>query len=510
MSESKNKGYRRLGIFAGVVLLSILIGYLTGRQQVVFDVLGAIALVLAGITILVTIHELGHFLTAKAFGMRVETFSIGFPPRIFYFKRGDTEYQIGAVPLGGFVKISGIIDESLDVDHAYQPPQPYEFRAKPVWQRLIVMTGGVIMNVILGIVVFSMMKWQYGEQKLPMSEVKYGIEVSEPWYEKIKDSEDSIRKQSLGYFLGFRTGDTLVSFKGESLPYFNNYVSQENLLQDDAWFEVKRNGEVVRINIPGYVQNFFNSDTISSVNDFIYPAFPAFIAVADSMDLSRSPKEKEIIASPAYSAGLRSGDQILRLDSTDIHLFSDITRYVKGKKNQLIQVVAQRNGQEVTFDVTTTDRGMLGVSRAPFDSVFRSETTTYGFFSSFGPGTREAFTFLSANVKGIRNFTKEGVDPGKSIMGPFQIAYVYLTAFKNGGIKAFLTLTGMLSMILAFVNILPIPALDGGHVVFLLIEAITRKEPSVKVRIIAQQIGMVFILGLMLLILANDIFRLAA
>ncbi|MEZ4774516.1 MAG: RIP metalloprotease RseP [Bacteroidia bacterium] len=509
MSSSKNRSFTRLGIFAGIVLLSILIGYLTGHIQTVFDILGAIGLVLVGITILVTIHELGHFLSAKAFGMRVEAFSIGFPPKIFSFTKGDTEYQIGAVPLGGYVKISGIIDESLDTNHINEQPKSYEFRSKPVWQRLIVMTGGVIMNVILGIFIFSMMKWQFGEEKLPMSEVKYGIEVNEPWYEKTEDGKDSVRKQSLGYFLGFRTRDELVSYKGQALPYFNDYINQEKLLEDDAWFEVKRDGEIVRIDIPGYVQNFFNSDTISSANDFIFPAVPAIITVTDSINISQTEDTKEMVASPAFAAGLRTGDRIVKLDSTNVLLFSNITRYVKGKRNYPISVVAEREGQLLTFDVTTTNKGLLGVGRIPIDSIFKSETTTFGFFESFVPGTRDAFTFLSANVKGIRNFSKEGVDPSKSIMGPFQIAYVYLQAFKNGGVKAFLSLTGMLSMILAFVNILPIPALDGGHVVFLLIEAVTRKEPSVRVRIIAQQIGMVLILSLMLLIIANDIFRLA-
>ncbi|MDX2246678.1 MAG: RIP metalloprotease RseP [Bacteroidia bacterium] len=509
MSALRNRSFIRLGIFAGVILLGILIGYVTGYQALVFDILGAIGLVLVGITILVTIHELGHFLTAKAFGMRVETFSIGFPPKIFSFQKGDTEYQIGATPLGGYVKISGIIDESLDTEHINEAPKPYEFRAKPVWQRLIVMTGGVIMNVILGVFIFSMMKWQFGEERLPMSEVKYGIEVNEPWYEKSEDGKDSVKKQSLGYFLGFRTGDELVSFKGQQLPYFNDYINQQNLLEDDAYYEVKRGGELVKISIPGYVQNYFNSDTISSVNDFIYPAIPPIISVTDSMNISTDETKKEILASPAFAAGLRSGDMILKLDSTDVRLFSEITRYVKGKKNHPISVVAERDGEVLTFLVTTTAKGLLGVSRAPIDSVFQSEVKTFGFFGAFIPGTRDAFTFLSANVKGIRNFSKEGVEPGKSIMGPFQIAYVYLQAFKNGGVKAFLTLTGMLSMVLAFVNILPIPALDGGHVVFLLIEAITRKEPSAKIRIISQQIGMVLILSLMLLIIFNDIFRLA-
>lgn len=501
MSTSKNKSFIRLGIIAGIILLSLLVGYLTQELQLVIDILSAIGLVLIGITILVTIHELGHFLTAKAFGMRVETFSIGFPPKIFSFTKGETEYQFGATPLGGYVKITGIIDESLDTEHLNQEPKPYEFRAKPVWQRLIVMVGGVVMNVILGIFIFSMMKFTYGEMLLPMSEVKYGISVSEPRMALPKKAQDSIQVQSLGYFLGFRTGDKLLTFKGDKYPYFRDYVNQKNLLEDNAYFEVLRDGKVTRIEIPGNVQNYFSSDTIEA--DLFTIATPSIISVTDSF------KNEDVgKISPAFAAGLRTGDKIIRLDSTEIELFSDISLFLKGKKNQEIMVSVDRNGQVLSFPVRTTDEGYLGVRSASATDIYQFEERKYGFFESFVPGTKEAFGFLSVNVKGISNLGRSDVDAGKSVMGPFQIARVYLQAFREGGVQAFLRLTGMLSMILAFVNILPIPALDGGHVVFLLIEAITRKEPSVKLRIISQQIGMVFILGLMLVIIFNDVFKL--
>lgn len=512
MSSSRNKNFIRLGIFAGIVLISLLVGYLTGYLGNVLDVYAAIGLVLVGITILVTIHELGHFLTAKAFGMRVETFSIGFPPRIFGFKRGDTEYQVGATPLGGYVKISGIIDESLDTAHLNKEPEPYEFRAKPVWQRLIVMTGGVIMNVILGIFIFSMMKFNYGDQFLPMSEVRYGIEVREPFYKQIEEGKeeetkkDSVKVHPLGYLLGFRSGDELVSFMGEQFPYFEDYISQRNLLENDAYYEVKRNGEKVVISVPGNVQNFFNSDTITDVGDFIYPAIPALVNVPDSMDLDRDP-ETPSIASPAYTSGLRPGDRIVMIDSQKVELFSDISKSLEGRKNDTVEVVVDRKGTQMAYTIGIGKEGILGVRPMDIDSIFALETKTYSFFQSFKVGTKDAFSFLSANVQGIRNLGRKGVDASKSVMGPIQIAYVYLVAFKNGGVRSFLNLTAMLSMILAFVNILPIPALDGGHVVFLLIEAITRKEPSPKIRIISQQIGMVLILGLMLLIIFNDFIR---
>lgn len=494
-------------MIAAVILAAVLLGYVMGELELVLDVLRAIGLVLVGITILVTIHELGHFLTAKAFGMRVEAFSIGFPPKLFTFTRGETEYQVGATPLGGYVKIAGMIDESLDADtiryekerenlskedlayyrnHPEEAPawlpKPWEFRSKPVWQRLIVMTGGVIMNVILGVLVFSVMAYMYGEQRIPMSQIKYGIEVPPG-------------VPSLGSIIGFETGDTLVSFKGESFDYFGEYQNEQLLLEDDAYFEVQRHGEVVKLPVPGDIQNYFSRDTIEPL--LFLPNIPA-VAGIDTSNATRS--------MPAYQAGIRDGDRIINLDSTSIRYFSDLRTFMQDKANQTVSTTVLRSGDTLTFDVNVGEDPVLGV-RPNYEEVFEIETIDYGFFEAFWPGTKRAFGFVSANVQGIKNLTRSNVNASESVMGPVQIAKLYLNAFNAGGVEAFLRLTGMLSMILAFVNILPIPALDGGHVVFLLIEGITRREPSTRVRVIAQQIGMLFILGLMVLILFNDFFQ---
>ncbi|GAB4418854.1 MAG: RIP metalloprotease RseP [Bacteroidia bacterium] len=482
-----------MGIVAGVVLLGLLIGYLTGELPLVLTILKALVLVLTGITILVTIHELGHFLTAKAFGMRVETFSIGFPPKIISFTRGDTEYQVGATPLGGYVKISGIIDESLDTKHLNSTPEPYEFRAKPVWQRLIVMTGGVIMNVILGIIIFTSLKMAYPEFRLPMSEVKYGIDVAPGG-------------KSLGSFIGFQTGDEIVSFKGRTFPYFDDYASHELLLEDDAYYVIRRAGVLDTLFIRPDIQNFFNNDTISG-ELFAFDS-PALIRVSDSIDLTVGDQTLRI-ALPAHAAGVRTGDRILSLDSVAIDRFSDVRTYMQGKANQTIETRVLRGSDTLSFAVQVDSLSILGVA-PDTEHIFRVDTIHYsffgdpGFFDALRDGTAQAFGFVSTNIQGIRNLGREGVDARKSVMGPIQIAKVYLNVFNAGGIRRFFELTGMLSMILAFVNILPIPALDGGHVLFLLIEAITRREPSPRVRIIAQQVGMILILGLMLLIFFND------
>ncbi len=496
MNKELNQSFTRLGIIAGIVLVVLLGGYLAGEEQfnTVLSVLMAIGLVLLGITILVTIHELGHFLTAKAFGMRVEIFSIGFPPKLFSYTKGETEYQIGATPLGGFVKISGIIDESLDTNHLSEAPKPYEFRSKPVWQRLIVMTGGVIMNVILGVFILSMMYFAEGERKTPLNGLEYGIEVVKS-VPGLNRCEEVIQKTTLGYLLGFRTGDKLVSFKGNSYEYIEDYGQLNHLLESDGYYEVERNGNIVRLNVPEGVINMLSEDTIRTLLFSI--RFPSQVKVIQT--------DSQGNMLPGAKANLKTGDVITAIDSIPIKYYSDLQEKLPGHGNQSLTLSILRNGKPMELVVQLDSASVLGV--LPDSSFLNIVTKKYSFFQSFVPGTQRAFKILSGNAQGLGQVFTGKANASKSVMGPLAIAKRYLEIFLQGGWPGFLELTAMLSMILAFVNILPIPGLDGGHVVFLLIEAITRKEPSPKFRIITQQIGMVLVLGLMVVIIFNDVFR---
>ena len=504
MSKSKNQPYIRLGIIVGVILLALIVARIIGPEA--FEdttyFLKAVGLVLLGITLLVTIHELGHFLTAKWFGMRVETFSIGFPPKLFSIKRGETDYQIGATPLGGYVKISGIIDESMDTEHINDEPQPWEFRAKPVWQRLIVMTGGVIMNVLLGILIFAMMTFAFGERFTPIDQLKEGIAVRKT-VKEVNRCGDEIEKTTLGYYLGFRSGDKLLSYNGKPLSYFEEYNSPALLIEENAYFEVERNGEEVRIDVPSGVLNAFNND---SIEVFLFSPlnYPAKVLLSKD---DTSYQKMFNGQSPAEKAGMESGDVITQIEGQEVKYYDDLLAIIPTLANREASITVRRADSLQTLSVKLDSTAKLGILPHP-DGVpeFSSEVRKYGFFESFPKGWSKAVSVISLNIKGFGQIFKGNASARNSVMGPLAIGKVYKTRYDDYGWAGFWELTASLSMILAFVNILPIPALDGGHVLFLLIEAITRKEPSTKVRIIAQQLGMFLLLGLMVLVIFNDTF----
>ena len=434
----------------------------------VFIMVGQLIL---GLSILVGLHELGHLLAAKAFGMRVEQFSIGFPPKIWGKKFGDTEYSVGMIPLGGFVKISGMIDESLDVTAMRAAPQPHEFRSKPAWQRLIVMMGGIIVNVILGIVIFIGFKYTQGDTYLSKQELnKYGIVAYE-----------------LGESIGFKTGDKILDINGEDYERFRDLVSPAVLLSSDGYFTVDRDGKRLTIPIPNdFVDDFAEEN---NAQKFIFYRLIFDIGAV-------------IEGSPADLGGLQIGDKIIALNGAEIEFYDQLQASMDTLAATQITLLINRSNFQKTLTIEVNEEGKIGFQANRLNEI---STIEYTFAESIPLGTELAFSIVWDNIKGFKKIFAGEVSASKSLSGPIGIAKIF------GGTwdwQRFWRITGMLSMVLAFMNFLPIPALDGGHVVFLTWEIVTGKKPSDIFLENAQKVGMILLLALMSYAILNDIIKL--
>ncbi len=425
---------------------------------------------LLGLSILVGLHELGHLLTAKMFGMRVEKFSIGFPPKIAGFQWGETEYSIGAIPLGGFVKISGMVDESMDTAQLASEPQPWEFRAKPAWQRLIVMLGGIIVNVITGIIIFVALVYKNGETYFSREQV----------------IENGIVAYEYGEAIGFKTGDKVLDINGEPYTSISDLSSGSALLSENGFYTVDRNGEQIKVEIPRGFINTFNSEE----------SFSKFIAIRFPFEVGEVEK-----GSGAEGAGIAPGDKILAVNGSPIRFFDEMQAALKPLSNQTAQIVRQREAQVDTLSIPVTDDARIGIAINPLIEPTRRE---YGIGEAFSKGTARAFGVVIVNAKALgKMFT--GEVSAKNVSGPIGMAKIYGNQWD--WVK-FWSITGLISMILAFMNLLPIPALDGGHVMFLLYEMVSGRAPSDKFLENAQKVGMVILLALMVFAIGNDILKL--
>lgn len=425
---------------------------------------------LLGLSILVGLHELGHMLTAKFFGMRVEKFSIGFPPKIAGFQWGETEYSIGAIPLGGFVKISGMVDESMDTAQLASEPQPWEFRAKPAWQRLIVMLGGVIVNVITGIIIFVTLVYSNGETYFSRDQV----------------IENGIVAYEYGEAIGLKTGDKVLDVNGQPYQSISELSSGSALLSENGYYTVDRKGEKIKVEIPKGFINSFNSE--EAFSKFIAVRFPFEVGAVDP-------------GTGAEKMGIAAGDQIIAVNGSPISYFDEMQAALQQVKNQSVSLVRRRGAQVDTLSVPVSADARIGIAVKPLLEPVRRE---YGFMEAFSRGTSRAFGAVIVNAKALgKMFT--GEVSTKNVSGPIGMAKIYGNQWD--WVK-FWSITGLISMILAFMNLLPIPALDGGHVVFLLYEMVSGRAPSDKFLEYAQKVGMVILLGLMVFAIGNDILKL--
>ncbi len=429
------------------------------------------AQLLLGLSILVGVHEAGHLLAAKAFGMRVEKFSIGFPPKIWGFMYGETEYSFGAIPLGGFVKISGMIDESLDTQNLSEEPEPWEFRAKPAWQRLIVMMGGIIVNVITGMLIFIVLTYYNGESYLKKEDL----------------NSHGIVAYQLGQEIGFQDGDKVLKVNGKDYEKFSDLTDLDVLFNEDSYYTVKRGDEILEVNIPkGFLDKLADKKTYE--NKFIGVRQPFAV-------------EQVFAGTAADDGGLKAGDVFISVNDQDATYFHDFQRLLKEFDGQEISTVVDRNGSNQTLTFTVQEGGTLGFRRTD-ELNFSHKDYTLG--QSISKGSFEAFNVVWTTIKSFGKIFRGEVSASNSVAGPIGIAQMF------GGTWNWLKfwgMTGLLSMVLAFMNFLPIPALDGGHVVFLTYEMVSGQKPSDKFLENAQKVGMVMLLGIMGFAIFNDIYK---
>jgi len=439
----------------------------------ILGLLSTLAIFAAALVILVFFHELGHFLAAKFFGMRVERFSVGFPPRIFGFKKGETDYCVGATPLGGYVKISGMIDESMDTDYLGEEPKPWEFRSKPVWQRIIVITAGVIFNMILAVFIYAGMTYSTGETKVRLDSV-----------DNIYVAEGSLADQA-----GFMTGDRLVGVNEKKVEYFNDLFTPEVMTSSTLSYSVMRDGEQATITIADSMLNEIGQEGLIN----LVHAMPSSISRTQP-------------GSPAEEAGLQGGDVITSINDQDVSYWPQAVELISTSEDS-ISVTVRRGGETVDYTLMPDANNKLGIYAPNPDSLFEIDRFTYGLFESLNIGVERSNATLTGIIQGFSKMFSGDISVRESLGGPVAIANVTKQATDRGGWIGFWNITAFLSVTLAIMNILPIPVLDGGHLMFLIYEGITRREPSPRVRMWLQQIGFLLIIALFIFVTFNDILR---
>lgn len=441
-----------------------------------------VAQFILSLSILVTLHEFGHFITARMFKTRVEKFYLffdflfPFPTLLNFalFKKqiGDTEYGLGWFPLGGYVKIAGMIDESMDEEFLKSPPQPWEFRSKPAWQRLIIMLGGIIVNFLLAFVIYSQLLYWEGESYLPSQNAKYGYAV-----------DSTARK------IGLQDGDKIISYNGNKTFKDAGRVAVEMLLNNAKTVEIERDGKKMSLNVP--VEVYRDIMAQKKGGTFVTPAMPCTV---DSV----------LPGTPFDKAGGKRGDRIIGIDSIPITFYHQLTRELPAYRGKPAVISVLRGTDTVRLNLTVSDSAKLGFAVPSLDKVFDIVDKKYGFFESFYAGMIRTWEGLTGYIKQIRIIFNPELKGYKQVGSFLTIAQQFAPKWDW---DRFWQLTAFLSIALGFVNLLPIPALDGGHALFTFVEMITGKVPSDKFLERAQVVGMLIIFGLMFFAIGNDILR---
>lgn len=433
------------------------------------------------LSLLIVLHEMGHFIPAKIFKTRVEKFFLFFDVKFALFKKkiGETVYGIGWLPLGGYVKISGMIDESMDTEQMQEEPKPWEFRSKPAWQRLIIMLGGVTVNFILAVVIFIGLVFTYGEEYIANDSLKDGIWVTE---------------KSLGDELGVQTGDKILSVDGKKIDALSHILPE--MIYGET-YTIERNGEVIKKTIP---IDFI--ETLSRDRDkarFIYYRVPFY--VNNVPDTSQN-----------KGAGFKPMDEFLAINGSQAIYRDQVMDFLENNKGKDIDVLVRRkDGSEDHVMAKVSKDGKLGIITAPLtleklqeEGYLKVETLKYSFWESIPAGWNKGVKTLSDYIKGMKKIFNPDTGAYKEVGGFAAIGGMFPDTWNW---PAFWATTAFISIILAFMNILPIPALDGGHVAFLLYEMVTGRKPSDKFLEYAQMIGFFILIGLLLFANGNDLYK---
>lgn len=426
-------------------------------------------------SIIVTLHELGHFLTARWFKCRVEKFYLFFNPWFSIWKKkiGETEYGIGWVPFGGYVKISGMIDESMDKEQMKLPPQPYEFRAKPAWQRLIIMLAGITVNLILGFFIYTMMLWHWGEEYLPTNKMTYGIAAD-----------------SLAQSVGFKSGDKVLAADGKYVDKFDK-ITMNVLLNSTKTVTVERDGQTKDIVIP--------EDFPSNLIHFKDLNFISIRMPFNGIDTLQSD------TSAAAKAGLKANDKILTANGTTVTYFDQFRDVVQKNKKKNVDLVVLRGNDTLNMTVAIPETGFIGIANKIDTSLFQTKKISYTFFEAIPAAFVKSYETLESYWLQLKLIFGGKVNLNESLGSVISIGKMFSAQWNW---VRFWGLTAFFSLVLALMNILPIPGLDGGHALFTIVEMISGRKPSDKFMEWAQMVGMVLLLGLMAYAVGLDIFRL--
>ena len=432
---------------------------------------------LLSLSLLIVLHELGHFIPAKLFKTKVEKFFLFFDVKFALVKKkiGETVYGIGWLPLGGYVKIAGMIDESMDKEQMAQPPQPWEFRSKPAWQRLIIMLGGVFINFLLAWVIYVVMAFVWGDKYLSTEEMQDGITVSEFLEEKI----------------GLKTGDQVVALDGDTVESFNQ-IANNLLLSDEV--EVKRGSETLKLAVPeDFISQLIDEEPASLIS-YRYP----FTIIEVSED------------SPNKDIGLKKGDIITAVNGNDTKYWEDVAAHLNAVDNGTLNTMVRRGDEELLMNLTVED-GKIGVAHGRLPMVELEQlgylslsTQTYNFAESFPAGTKDFKDRFNWFWKQLKKLVNPSTGAYKGLGSFISIAKIFPTTWDW---QSFWNITAILSIMLGVLNLLPIPALDGGHAMFLTYEIIFRRKPSDKFMEYAQMVGFFLLIALFVFAFGNDIYR---